>query len=57
MTMAERASLGGKATAALYAPRREKLRQALAEGHCLKRAAYIAGIGYRTARRYRQEAR
>lgn len=57
MPMAERASLGGKAVSALYQPKREALLSALAEGHCLKRAAGLAGVSYRSARRYRSAAR
>ena len=32
--------------------RKELLRQELARGECLKRAAYAAGISYNTARAY-----
>ena len=57
MTMTERAKLGGAVAAERAAARREAVLKLLAEGECLKRAAWRAGVAYRTARRYRQRAR
>jgi hypothetical protein len=57
MPMSDRARLGGQAKAANRQPLRERCLAALAEGHCLKRAAYMAGVSVRSARRYRAEAR
>lgn len=53
-SMSERAKLGAAATNARYYERAETLRQLLEQGECLKRAAWKAGMAYRTARRHRR---
>lgn len=56
MSHTERASRGGKATASLYAPKRERFLALCEAGVGVKRAAHMAGVADRTARRYRAEA-
>ena len=54
MTLAERASRGGRIANAKHRERAETLRQLLEEGEHIKRAAFKAGMAHRTARRWRQ---
>lgn len=53
MTLAERAHMATEARQARAALRAERLRAAIEQGECLKRAAARVGVSYRTARRYR----
>jgi hypothetical protein len=53
MTRQERGKLGNQAMSRKARERAEALRGLLDEGECLKRAAFKAGMAYRTARRWR----
>ena len=55
MTLRERARIATEVRQRIADERAERLRAALAEEQCLKRAAHIAGLPYRTACRYRRE--
>ena len=52
MTLAERAQLATQVRQRKAAKRASLVRQMIAEGECVKRAAYRAGVSYRTACRY-----
>lgn len=52
MTLAERATLATQVRQDKAAARAAHLRQMMAQGECLKRAAYRVDVSYRTARRY-----
>lgn len=55
MTLRDRSRLATAVRIRIAEERAEKLRQALRRERCLKRAAHLAGIPYRTACRYRRE--
>ena len=52
MTLPERFQLATQVRQQKAQTRATSVRVMLAEGECLKRAAYRAGVAYRTARRY-----
>ena len=54
MTLRERSLLGAQARARQAAERAEIVRRYLERGEGIKRAAFKAGVSYRTARRYRR---
>jgi molybdenum-dependent DNA-binding transcriptional regulator ModE len=55
MTLAERARLATDTRIRKAEDRAERLRQAMERESCIKRAAHLAGVSYRTACRYRRE--
>lgn len=55
MTLRERARIATMVRQRIAEERAEKLREALEHDPCIKRAAHIAGLPYRTACRYRRE--
>jgi molybdenum-dependent DNA-binding transcriptional regulator ModE len=55
VTLRERARLATEIRMLIAERRAEKLREALEQEQCLKRAAHKAGLPYRTACRYRRE--
>ena len=54
MTLRERLQLGARKRSLQAQQRAETVRRLLAEGECIKRAAFKAGVAVRTARRYRR---
>lgn len=57
MTLQERGKLGNQAMAQRAKERALLLFSLQGNGVCLKRAAHMAGVSYRTARRYRARRR
>lgn len=57
MTLAERGRLGNAVTTARARERADRLLTLLEMGEPLKRAAYEAGMSYRSARRWRSRYR
>lgn len=55
MTLRERARIATAVRMRIADERAERLREALEQDDCLKRAAHMAGLPYRTACRYRRE--
>ena len=52
LSLAERAKMATEVRQRKAQTRAASVRTMLAEGECLKRAAWRAGVGYRTAKRY-----
>ena len=56
MTKAEAGRIGNAVVRARAAARRAEVMRYLESGMGIKRAAFAAGVSYRTAKRYRQQA-
>lgn len=55
-SLRERGRMGNAAMMQRAKQRAQAVTDKLREGECLKRAAWAAGVSYRTARRYKAQA-